>query len=302
MVKKKSLSQSKAKLQAAETKKPFSGFPVVGIGASAGGLDALELFFSHMPPDAGIAFVIIQHLDPRHKSIMDELLKRRTTMRVLQAEDGVTIEPNSVYLNQPDKDIGIFNGRFQLTDPVETHQVRLPINNFFRSLAEDQGENAICIILSGSGSDGTLGLKEIKGAGGMVMVQNPEQAQYDSMPKSAIETGLVDYVLPADKMPKELIGYIKQPYVRGYKIGIGAAHPESIQKVLMLVRSGTGHDFSHYKQNTIDRRVERRMALQNITDIRTYVHYLKDTPAEVDSSVQRPYYRGDQFFQRPRGL
>ena len=306
MVKKKSLSRSKAKLPAAEytaeTKKPVSGFPVVGIGASAGGLEALELFFTHMPPDAGIAFVIIQHLDPKHKSIMDELLKRRTTMRVLQAEDGVTIEPNSVYLNQPDKDIGIFNGRFQLTDPVETHQVRLPINHFFRSLAEDKGENAICIILSGSGSDGTLGLKEIKGAGGMVMVQNPEQAQYDSMPRSAIETGLVDYVLPADKMPKELIGYIKQPYVRGYKVGIGAEHPDSIQKVLMLVRSRTGHDFSHYKQNTVDRRVERRMALQNITDIRTYVHYLKDTPAEVDSLFKDLIIEVTSFFRDPEAF
>ena len=154
-----SKSEPTAVESAAEDRKPVSGFPIVGIGASAGGLEALELFFTHMPPEAGIAFVIIQHLDPKHKSIMDELLKRRTTMRVSQAEDGVTLEPNSVYLNQPDKDVGIFNGKFQLTDPVETHRVRLPINHFFRSLAEDQGENAICIILSGSGSDGTLGLR-----------------------------------------------------------------------------------------------------------------------------------------------
>ena len=254
MVKKNSLRRSKSTSPSVEyvqeVKKPASVFPVVGIGASAGGLEALEIFFTHMPPEAGIAFVIIQHLDPKHKSIMDELLKRHTTMRVLQAEDGVTLEPNSVYLNQPDKDIGIFNGTFRLTDPVETHRVRLPINHFFRSLAEDQGENAICIILSGSGSDGTLGLKDIKGSGGMVMVQNPEQAQYDSMPRSAIETGLADYVLPAEKMPKELIGYIKQPYVRGYEIGIGAEDLDAVQKVLMLVRSRTGHDFSHYKQNT----------------------------------------------------
>ena len=159
-----------------DEKKPASGFPVVGIGASAGGLEALETFFAHMPPDAGIAFVIVQHLDPKHKSIMDELLKRHTTMKVLQAADGLKLEPDSVYLNPPDKDVGIFNGSFQLTDPVEAHRIRLPINNFFRSLAEDQGENAICIVLSGSGSDGTLGIKEIKGSGGMVMVQDPQQA------------------------------------------------------------------------------------------------------------------------------
>jgi two-component system CheB/CheR fusion protein len=285
-----------------EMKNHTSGFPIVGLGASAGGLEALELFFTHMPPEAGIAFVIIQHLYPKHKSIMDELLKRRTTMRVLQAQDGITLEPNSVYLNQPDKDIAIFNGKFQLTDPVKTHRVRLPINHFFRSLAEDQGENSICIILSGSGSDGTLGLKEIKGSGGMVMVQNPEQAQYDSMPRSAIETGLVDYVLPAEKMPKELIGYIKQPYVRGYKIGIGAEHLDAIQKVLMLVRSKTGHDFSHYKQNTVHRRVERRMALHKIADILNYVRYLKETPAEVDALFKDLIIEVTSFFRDPEAF
>lgn len=298
--------QSKSKSSDAkfitEVKKPVSGFPVVGIGASAGGLEALELFFTHMPPEAGIAFVIIQHLDPKHKSIMDELLKRRTTMKVLQAEDGVTIEPNSVYLNQPDKDIGIFNGKFQLTNLVETQRVRLPINHFFRSLSEDQGENSICIILSGSGSDGTLGLKEIKGSGGIVMVQNPEQAQYDSMPRSAIDTGLVDYVLPAEKMPKELIGYIRQPYVRGYKIHIGAEHLDAMQKVLMLVRSKTSHDFSHYKQNTVHRRVERRMALHKITDIRNYIRYLKGTPDEVNALFKDLVIEVTSFFRDPEAF
>ncbi|MDQ7786166.1 MAG: chemotaxis protein CheB [Thermodesulfovibrionales bacterium] len=306
MVKKKPLSPSKSRALVAKNvaieKKPSSGFPVVGIGASAGGLEALEKFFTHMPPDAGIAFVIIQHLDPKHKSIMDELLKRHTTMRVLQVADGLKLEPNSVYLNPPDKDVSIFNGHFQLTDPVEAHRIRLPINNLFRSLAEDQGENAICIILSGSGSDGTLGLKEIKGSGGMVMVQDPEQAQYDSMVRSAIETGLADYVLPAEKMPKELIGYIKQPYVRGYKIGIGAEHFDAIQKVLMLVRSGTGHDFSHYKQNTIYRRVERRMALHHIADIRNYVQYLKETPAEGDALFKDIIIEVTSFFRDPEAF
>ncbi len=280
-------------------KKPVSGFPVVGIGASAGGLEALELFFTHMPPKAYISFVIIQHLDPKHKSIMDELLKRHTTMKVLQAEDGATLEPNSVYLNQPDKDIGIFNGTFQLTDPVETHGIRLPINHFFSALAEDQGKNAICIILSGSGSDGTMGLKEIKGAGGMVMVQQPEQARYDSMPGSAIETGLSDYVLPVENMPKELIRYIKQPYVRGYKISIGTVHLDAIQKILMLIRSRTGSDFSHYKQNTIHRRVERRMALHNLTDIQNYVRYLKENPAEVDALFKDLLIEVTSFFRDP---
>jgi two-component system, chemotaxis family, CheB/CheR fusion protein len=297
-----SKSKAVAAKNAADEKKTASGFPVVGIGASAGGLEALETFFTHMPPEAGIAFVIVQHLDPTHKSIMDELLKRHTTMRVLQAADGLKLEPNSVYLNQPDKDVGIFNGKFQLTDPVETHRVRLPINYFFRSLAEDQGENAVCIILSGSGSDGTLGLKEIKGSGGMVMVQDPEQAQYDSMVMSAIETGLADYVLPAEKMPKELIGYIKQPYVRGHKIGIGAEHLDAIQKVLMIVRSKSGHDFSHYKQNTVYRRVERRMALHKITEMRNYIQYIKETPTEVDALFKDLIIEVTSFFRDPEAF
>ncbi len=301
--KRKDLSgQSKSSLPALEEKKPVAEFPVVGIGASAGGLEALGAFFAHMPPNAGIAFVIIQHLDPKHKSLMDELLKRHTSMSILQAEDGVTLAPNSLYLNQPDKDVGIFNGKFHLTDPVETLRVRLPINHFFRSLAEDQGNKAICIILSGSGSDGTLGMKEIKGEGGMVMVQNPEQAHYDSMPRSAIETGLVDYVLPAEKMPKELIGYIKQPYVRGYKVSPGAENLDAIQKVLMLVRSRTGHDFSHYKQNTIHRRIERRMALHNITDMRNYVRYLQETAAEVDALFKDLIIEVTSFFRDPEAF
>ncbi|MEW6054075.1 MAG: chemotaxis protein CheB [Nitrospirota bacterium] len=294
--------RSKSQPPASKETKPISEFPVVGIGASAGGLEALGAFFTHMPPNAGIAFVIIQHLDPKHKSLMDELLKRHTPMRILQAEDGLTLEPNSVYLNQPDKDIGIFNGKFHLTDPVETQRVRLPINHFFRSLAEDQGNKAICVILSGSGSDGTLGLKEIKGTGGMVMVQSPEQAQYESMPRSAIETGLVDSVLPVEQMPKELLKYIKQPYVSGYKIGISTEHLAALEKVLMLVRSRTSYDFRHYKQSTTHRRIERRMALHNIADMRNYVRYLQETPAEIDALFKDLIIEVTSFFRDPEAF
>ena len=299
-------SSSKSELPAieygSEKNKPVSGFPIVGIGASAGGLEPLELFFTHMPPKAGMAFVIIQHLDPKYKSIMDELLKRHTTMSVLKAEDGMSPEPNTVYLNQPDKDIGIFNGLLQLTDAGEIHRIRLPIDYFFRSLAKEQGENAICIILSGSGSDGTLGMKEIKGAGGMSMVQEPGQAEYDSMPRSAIDTGLVDYVLPVEKMPKELIGYLKQPYLVEYKTGISHEHLDSMQKILMLVRSKTGHDFTYYKQNTIHRRVERRMALHQIDDIRRYVRYLRETPAEVQGLFKDLIIEVTNFFRDPEAF
>ncbi len=160
-------------------KKPF---PIVGIGSSAGGLEALEIFFDHMPSDQGIAFVVIQHLSPDHKSIMKELLQKHTKMKVLQTEDGMKIQPNHLYLNPPAKNISLFNGRFCLSDPELGHVVRLSIDYFFRSLAEDQKERAICIILSGTGSDGTLGIRAIKAEGGMSMVQDKEQAKYSGMP------------------------------------------------------------------------------------------------------------------------
>ncbi len=279
-------------------------FPIVGIGASAGGLEALQGFFSHMPPDSGMAFVIIQHLDPRRKSIMDDLLRRYTTMPVLQVQDGVEVAPNSVYLNPPDKEVGLFKGRFQLTEPAEAHAVRLPIDRFFRSLAEDQGEKAICIILSGSGSDGTLGLRAIKGAGGTAVVQEPEQAQYGNMPESAIATGLVDYVLPVERMPGELIGYVKHPCLAGEETK--GAPPEEffnhVQKILMLVRSRTRHDFADYKQNTIRRRIERRMAVHKIAEIRHYVRYLQENPAEVDALFKDLIIGVTSFFRDPEAL
>jgi two-component system CheB/CheR fusion protein len=178
-VKKEKTGKKKAK---AKNEADSKTFPVVGIGASAGGLEALETFFSHMPPESGLAFVVIQHLAPRHKSILGEILKKDTQMIVQEIRDGMKIEPNQVYLNPPDKDVALFKGTFHLADPSEITKVRMPIDFCFRSLAEDRREKAVCIILSGTGSDGTLGLEEVKDAGGLTMAQAEDQAKYPFIP------------------------------------------------------------------------------------------------------------------------
>ncbi len=284
--------------------KEAAGFPIVGIGASAGGLEALEIFFTHMPPDKNIAFVIIQHLSPKHKSIMGELLSKCTQMEVLDLEDGMKIEPNRIYLNPPDKNVVIINGTLQLMDPVRTGGINLPIDCFFRSMSEDLGEKAICVILSGTATDGTLGLRAVKGEGGMAMVQDPGSAKYDGMPRSAIATGLVDFILPVEKIPGELIKYISAPYLAVPERVTPADDPfeNHIQKIFVLIRSATGHDLSHYKQNTLRRRIERRMAVHQIHRISDYVKYLQKTPAEVDILFKDMLIGVTSFFRDPEAF
>ena len=280
----KASSGAKAKISAGVAKEHLR-LPVVGIGSSAGGLEALELFFSNVPSDTNMIFVIIQHLSPRHKSIMADILMKYTQMKVMQIKDNQEIKPNHVYLNPPDKNVIILNRRLHLTEPTQTRGVNLPIDCFFRSLSEDRGEKAICIILSGTATDGTLGLKAIKGEGGMAMVQDPESAKYAGMPSSAIATGLVDFILPVEKIPAELVKYVKHPYIeRPERIETAKQQFRSyVQKILALIRTRTGHDFSNYKQTTIRRRIERRMALHQIDTIKEYDTYLNRTPAEIDT-------------------
>ncbi len=259
-------------------------FPIVGIGASAGGLEALELFFSNVPPETNMAFVIIQHLSPRHKSIMADILMKYTPMKVLPIKDNQEIKSNKVYLNPADKNVTIVNRRLHLTEPTQTHGVNLPIDCFFRSLSEDQREKAICIILSGTATDGTLGLKAVKGEGGMAMVQDPDSAKYAGMPSSAIATGLVDFIFPVEKIPAELVRYVQHPYIeRPERIETARQQFRNyVQKILVLIRTSTGHDFSKYKQTTIRRRIERRMAVHQLDKIEKYANYLKKTSAEIE--------------------
>ncbi len=258
-------------------------FPIVGIGASAGGLEAFEQFFNNMPPDSGMAFVLVQHLDPTHKSILADLIRSFTRMSVTEVKDGMKVEPNSVYVIPPNSDMAIMNGLLHLMYPSAPRGLRQPIDFFFRSLSEDRQERAICIVLSGSGTEGTQGLRDIKGQGGMVMVQDPSSAKYDSMPRSAIGTGLVDYVLPPAKMPEQLIAYVEHPFTKqpGKAPETEPDAPNSLQKILIMIRSKTGHDFSYYKQSTIVRRVERRMAIHEIGALSDYLRYLQAYSDEI---------------------
>jgi two-component system CheB/CheR fusion protein len=281
-------------------------FPIVGIGASAGGLSAFEAFFSsmHAAVDTGMAFVLVQHLAPDHKSILSEIIQRYTSMQVFEAQDGMKVQPNCVYIIPPGYDMAFLGGTLQLLEPSAPHGQRLPIDFFFRSLAQDQGERAIGIVLSGTGSDGTLGLRAIKGGGGMVMAQDPESTEYDGMPRSAIATGLVDFELPPAEMPGQLIAYVTHAFgMLAPLAAIPALKTENaLRKIFILLRSQTGHDFSQYKPSTINRRIERRMAVQQIETLDGYIKYLQQTPAEVDALFRDMLIGVTNFFRDPEAF
>ena len=283
-----------------------NGFPIVGIGASAGGLAAFEAFFSGMPVDTdpGMAFVLVQHLAPDHKSILTELIRRYTRMHVFEVEDGMAVAPNCAYIIPPNRDMAFLNGSLQLLEPSAPRGRRLPIDFFFRSLAQDQGERAIGIVLSGTGSDGTLGVRAIKGGGGMVMAQNPESTEFDGMPRNAIATGLVDYELPPAEMPAQLIAYAMHAFGHARQPAI-VESPKSenaLKKIFVLLRAQTGHDFSQYKPSTINRRIERRMAVHQIDAIDSYVKYLQQTPAEVEALFRDLLIGVTNFFRDPEAF
>ena len=261
-------------------KSETSDFPIVGIGASAGGLEALEQFFSNMAKDSGMAFVVIQHLDPNHVGIMPELLQRITLMKVIQATDHLRVKPNCVYVIPPNKSLSLLNGDLHLFDPVETRGLRLPVDIFFRSLALDRQEKSIGIILSGMGSDGSLGLKAIKEKNGIVAVQDPASAKFDGMPRSAIEAVVADIVALADELPARLIDFLK--IIPAIKPGpdLDPKYKSNLDKIIILLREQTGHDFSLYKKNTLFRRIERRKSVHQIDKINTYLRYLQENPKE----------------------
>src|ERR1035438_7798005 len=285
---------------------PSRAFPIVGIGASAGGLGAFEAFFSAMPADLdpGMAFVLVQHLAPNHKSILTDLIRRYTRMQVFEVEDGMTVQPNCAYIIPPNRDMAFLHGTLQLLEPVAPRGRRLPIDFFFRSLAEDQRERAICIVLSGTGTDGTLGVRAIKGEGGMVMVQNPASTEYDGMPRSALATGLVDYELPPAEMPAQLIAYVTHAFGNPPR---AASFPtpkteSATKKLFVLLRAQTGHDFSQYKLGTIHRRIERRMAVNQIESMDGYVKYTQQTPGEVEALFRDLLIGVTNFFRDPEAF
>jgi two-component system CheB/CheR fusion protein len=272
---------------------------IVGVGASAGGLEAFAEFFSRMSADSGMAFVLVPHLDPTHKSIIGDLLQKYTKMQIFQAKDGMLVEPNCVYIIPPDKNLAILHGILQLIEPAERRGLRHPIDYFFRTLAEDQRERAIAIILSGTGTEGAQGTQAIKGEGGLVFVQDPDSAKYNGMPQSAIDTGLADFILPAEEIPEQLMKCLKRPYGSLLKEPSRRLkkYPDAIQKMFILIRNQTGHDFSLYKPNTIMRRFERRMSLHQIRNLTDYVAFLRENPTEVDMLFKELLIRVTSFFR-----
>ena len=280
-----------------------ANFPIVGMGASAGGLAAFEAFFRQMPSDTecGMAFVLVQHLAHNHASLLSELIQRYTSMHVSAIEDGMLIERNHVYIIPPDTDLSIFHGRLQLLQMSVSRGIPLPIDHFFDSLAQEKREESIAIVLSGAGSDGTHGVRAIKEAGGLVMVQTPASAEYASMPQNALATGLVDYTLPPEEMPAQLLRYVAHAINRVIPNDAGLADhgDEALQKIYLLLRTHTGHDFSDYKQNTILRRIERRMVIHQLDSLAAYARFLQQTPAEVVILFRELLIGVTRFFRDP---
>ena len=278
-------------------------FYIVGMGGSAGSLEAFEQFFRNMPDDSGAAFVLISHLDPTQKGMMPELLQRYTKMKVFEAVDGMKVVPNCVYVIPSNKDMAILHGTLQLLEPTATRGLRLPIDFFFKHLGLDQKEKAVGIIISGMGSDGTAGLKIIKEHLGMVMVEDPETAKYDSMPLSAIDTGLADYIAPAEVLPTKLLAYIKQSsQPLSEHIGTEEQVVSAVQKILVLLRGQTGNDFSLYKKNTVMRRIERRMNVHHMGKTEQYVRFLQDNPQEVELLFKELLIGVTSFFRDPEAF
>jgi chemotaxis methyl-accepting protein methylase len=285
---------------AAHPAEPTPVFPIVGIGASAGGLEALESFLANVPTGSGMAFVIVQHLDPTHKGIMVELLQRGTDMPVVQVKDRTRVKPNCVYVIPPNKDMSILRGVLHLLDPVAPRGLRLSIDFFLRTLADDRQEHSIGVILSGMGSDGTLGLRAIKEKAGVAFVQEPASAKFDGMPRSAIEAGLADVVVPVEELPGRIIAYLHHaPLIAQPRLASEDKAQSGLEKVVILLRAQTGHDFSLYKKNSIYRRVERRMGIHQIGKISDYVRFLQENPHEVELLFQELLIGVTSFFRDP---
>ncbi|MGB8632251.1 MAG: chemotaxis protein CheB, partial [Xanthobacteraceae bacterium] len=276
---------------------------IVGIGASAGGLDAFKTFFANMPPDSGMAFVLVQHLSPDHKSVLADLIGRMTTMPVVEAENNMPIASNTVYVIPPDATLTLKQRSLHVSRPAPPRDRRRPIDTLFSSLAEEHGENAICIVLSGTGSDGTLGLKTIKEHGGLTFAQAEiDHTAKSGMPQSAAATGLVDEIMPVEEMPAKLLDY--QNHLRtvaGRKDGDGTRldATDHLAKISALLRARVGHDFSKYKEKTLIRRIQRRMQVLQIDTVQAYIARLREDPHQVELLFRELLIGVTQFFRDP---
>jgi two-component system CheB/CheR fusion protein len=277
---------------------------VVGLGASAGGLEALKAFFGNMPPGHGMVFIVVVHLDPTHDSLMPELLARSTPLNVEQARDRQPLEADHVYIIPPNRTLTLDQGLIRLQEVADRRGLRGTIDHFFRSLAVDQGANAVAIVLSGIGAEGTLGARAVKGEGGLVIAQDPNTASQSGMPASVIGAGLADFVSAPDKMPRALLDYARGVHVHQAAL---AEAPETrpfngLQSILAVLRAQTKHDFRGYKTGTLHRRIKRRMALQQMSSAPKYVDFLRSHPAETAQLAQDLLIGVTSFFRDPQAF
>ncbi|HAN39408.1 MAG TPA: chemotaxis protein CheR [Chitinophagaceae bacterium] len=272
---------------------------IVGVGASAGGLEALQEFFSNVPENCGLAFVVVQHLSPDYKSLMDELLARHTKIPIQIAEESMEVQPNNIYLIPPRKNISIFHNKLFLDTQNNKKSLNLPVDVFFRSLAVEKGKNAIGIVLSGTGSDGTLGTRAIKEAGGMIMAQDETTAKFDGMPRNCIATGLVDFILPPAAMPEALVNYTKHPFTQANKTNenILTKNIDALTKVVLILRDHCGIDFSYYKENTLVRRLERRVSINRFDTLEDYLKFLNESNKEKETLYRELLIGVTRFFR-----
>ncbi|MHC5824190.1 MAG: chemotaxis protein CheB, partial [Nostoc sp.] len=281
-------------------------FPIVGIAASAGGLEAFSELLKHLLTDTGMAFVLIQHLDPKHKSLLSEILARTTKMPVTEVQDGMTVEPNNVYVIPPDTKMILSGGVLQLTPREKVHGKYMPGDAFFTSLAADRGRKAMAVVLSGADGDGSLGLKAIKEAGGVTFAQCENTAKFDSMPNTAVATGNVDFVLPPQKIAEELINLSRNPFLSDslplLSVETSPEQGDALATIFVLLRSQTGVDFSHYKSNTLDRRIQRRMLLYKLERLEDYAQYLQENSAEVKALYEEILIHVTHFFRDPEAF
>lgn len=257
--------------------------PVVAIGASAGGIEALGQFFDAMPADSGLVFLVVLHLDPTKASHLASVLEHHTSMPVAEIEDGMPVAPNRVYVIAPDHDLTLDGDTLRLTEPVQPRGHRHPVDVLFQSLAGQRHEQAIAIILSGTGTNGTQGLREIKAAGGLSLIQDPATAQFDGMPRSAISAGLADHVLAPRDMPGTLLRYLQHGYVTAPDglANLPAGKQTQLDQLLDFLRAHSAHEFRGYKPTTLLRRTNRRMSLKNLKELEAYIELLRSEPDEL---------------------
>lgn len=275
---------------------------IVGIGASAGGLASLEDFFRNAPSDTGMAFLVVQHLDPTQKALLPELLQRYTDMPVYEAEQNMSVRADSVYVIPPNRELRVINDTLKLDEPAQARGLRLPINVLFSSLASARNEQAIAVVLSGMGSDGTLGLQAIKATGGLTVVQSPESAQFDAMPRNAIEAGCADIVAPANEMPARILACVRRVPEPGESPEHNQRAQASVARLdplLKILRQHTRHDFSRYKPSTLNRRIERRMVIHGMSDLADYTRFLADNHQEVQLLFRELLIGVTEFFRDP---